>query len=363
MNAGGIGGGTIKANLIVNTPNAIYGVEGDILTTATLTRTDDAADFGNPTPYIANATNYGSPFDNIMPWSGMERVTDSNAGELVKIPKFWFKLGDLGSTGANFKLQIANCAADGFSVAPAFMDRGDGKGERDFVYVGRYPCSAANYKSETSNKTIDWITRATARTNIHALGANVWQWDYAMLVTIQMLYLVEYATWDINTSIGAGSYGGGAGGTDAMPYHTGTIGATRTARAVCQYRYIEDLWHTGGDFVDGINLSGANVYSIKNPANFSDDTKDVLVGVCSTSSGWVSAYAKSNISEYEWFYFPSAVATSADTHILAYCYNSGGDRVLIAGGTSYSVSPFSMSCDGGASYRSNSIGSRLMVLP
>ena len=48
-------------------------------------------------------------------------------GVMVKIPKFWFKWTKSGST---LKLQIADKAADGFSVSPAHMDRGDGKGER-----------------------------------------------------------------------------------------------------------------------------------------------------------------------------------------------------------------------------------------
>uniref|UniRef100_UPI003A95C874 hypothetical protein n=1 Tax=Dysosmobacter welbionis TaxID=2093857 RepID=UPI003A95C874 len=39
------------------------------------------------TPYRAGATNYGSPFDNLYPWSGMVRVTDAVAGlELVIYP-------------------------------------------------------------------------------------------------------------------------------------------------------------------------------------------------------------------------------------------------------------------------------------
>ena len=69
----------------------IYGVVWDGTSTTVWSRTDEAASFVNPTPYRAGATSYGSPFDNLYPWSGMVRVTDAVAGELVAIPKFWYK--------------------------------------------------------------------------------------------------------------------------------------------------------------------------------------------------------------------------------------------------------------------------------
>ncbi len=69
----------------------------------------------NPTPYRAGATSYGSPFDNLYPWSGMVRVTDAVAGELVAIPKFWYKWT---KSGNSLKLQIADKETDGFHVSP-----------------------------------------------------------------------------------------------------------------------------------------------------------------------------------------------------------------------------------------------------
>ena len=73
----------------------------------------------------------------------MVRVTDVVAGELVAIPKFWYKWT---KSGNSLKLQIADKETDGFHVSPAHADRGDGKGERDIVYIGRYHCNTNNYK-------------------------------------------------------------------------------------------------------------------------------------------------------------------------------------------------------------------------
>ena len=350
---------------------SIYGVQWDGSSTTLLSRTDAAANFTNPVPYVAGATNYGSPFDDLMPWSGIERVSNSAAGELVKIPKFWYKTTFSGST---FKLQIADGEADGFSVAPAFMDRGDGKGERDFAYVGRYHCSSSNYKSATGVTPKVNITRDAARTGIKALGSGIWQWDYAMLITIQMLYLVEYANWNVQATIGGGCSQTSAsssavfncGGTDSMPYHTGTVSANHADYGDCQYRYIENLWGNCYDWCDGIYFSAANVYAIKNPANFSDTANGTLVAQRPTSSGYISALAKSSASGFDWFYYPSAVAGADGTYIPDYCYYNASGVVLDVGGNYYQNPYRGLFCLDGyyaASYSNASIGSRLQYLP
>lgn len=350
---------------------SIYGVQWDGSSTTLLSRTDAAANFTNPVPYVAGATNYGSPFDDLMPWSGIERVSNSAAGELVKIPKFWYKTTFSGST---FKLQIADGEADGFSVAPAFMDRGDGKGERDFAYVGRYHCSSSNYKSATGVTPKVNITRDAARTGIKALGSGIWQWDYAMLITIQMLYLVEYANWNVQATIGGGCSQTSAsssavfncGGTDSMPYHTGTVSANHADYGDCQYRYIENLWGNCYDWCDGIYFSAANVYAIKNPANFSDTANGTLVAQHPTSSGYISALAKSSASGFDWFYYPSAVAGADGTYIPDYCSYGASGVVLRVGGNYYQrpyLGLFCLSGNNAASHSNANTGSRLQYLP
>jgi len=349
----------------------IYGVEWDGSSTTLLSRTDAAANFTNPVPYVAGAQSYSSPFDNLMPWSGIERVANASAGELVKIPKFWYKTT---FSGSSFKLQIADAETDGFSVAPAFMDRGDGKGERDYAYVGRYHCSSSNYKSATGVTPKGNETRATFRSGIHGLGNDIWQWDYAMLITIQMLYLVEFANWNVQATIGAGcsqttstsSAVFNCGGTDSMPYHTGTVSANHTDYGDCQYRYMENLWGNVFDFCDGIYFNDTDIYVIKNPANFSDTTGGTKVGTRPNSGGYISALAKSAVTGFDWFYYPSAVAGSDSTYIPDYCYYSASGVVLYVGGV-YSQNPncglFALNGSDAATYKNASRGSRLQYLP
>lgn len=292
----------------------IYGVVWDGTSTTVWSRTDEAASFVNPTPYRAGATSYGSPFDNLYPWSGMVRVTDAVAGELVAIPKFWYKWT---KSGNSLKLQIADKETDGFHVSPAHADRGDGKGERDIVYIGRYHCNTNNYKSQSGVKPKANITRSTARTSIHNLGSNIWQSDIQMRMTIWMLYLVEFADWNSQKTIGKGCGNNSAtenmGYTDSMPYHTGTTLASRDSYGLgTQYRYIEGPWDNVYDWGDGCyyNSNGLNI--INTPSSFSDNSGGTAVGV--QSSGWPSAFTVATVAGLEWVIYPTASGGSETTY-------------------------------------------------
>lgn len=311
----------------------VYGVVWDGTSTTVWSRTDEAASFVNPTPYRAGATNYGSPFDNLYPWSGMVRVTDAVAGELVAIPKFWYKWT---KSGNSLKLQIADKETDGFHVSPAHADRGDGKEERDIVYIGRYHCNTNNYKSQSGVKPKANITRSTARTSIHNLGSNIWQSDIQMRMTIWMLYLVEFADWNSQKTIGKGCGNNSAtenmGYTDSMPYHTGTTLASRDSYGLgTQYRYIEGLWDNVYDWGDGCyyNSNGLNI--INTPSSFSDNSGGTAMGV--PSSGWPSAFTVATVAGLEWVIYPTASGGSETTYSADYwnfnasypCLRFGGD--------------------------------------
>ena len=343
----------------------IYGVVWDGTSTTVWSRTDEAAGFVNPTPYRAGATSYGSPFDDLLPWSGMVRVTDAVAGELVAIPKFWYKWT---KSGNSLKLQIADKEADGFHVSPAHADRGDGAGERDIVYVGRYHCNTNNYKSQSGVKPKANITRSTARTSIHNLGSNIWQSDIQMRMTIWMLYLVEFADWNSQKTIGKGcgdnSATGNMGYTDSMPYHTGTTLSSRDSYGLgTQYRYIEGLWDNVYDWGDGCyyNSSGLNI--INTPGSFSDNSGGTAVGV--PSSGWPSAFTVATVAGLEWVIYPTATGGSETTY-SADDWSFGASVPCLYFGGNYGQNGnrglFCVSCSG-ASDSNADFGCRLQKLP
>ena len=340
----------------------IYGVSWAGTSATTLTRTDAAAGFADPVPAINNGSG-SSPFDGLYPWSGMVKE-NRTGGVMVKIPKFWYKLTQNGN---GVKIQIADGTVEGFSVSPAHMDRGDGKGERDYVYVGRYHC-ASDYKSKTGVKPVASITRSSARSSIHNLGTNIWQCDFAMRFTIWLLYIVEFADWDSQTKIGYGCGNNSAtenmGYTDSMQYHTGTTKSSRTTYgASTQYRWIEGLLDNVYDWCDGCYYDSNGLNIILNPSSFSDSGGGTLAG--SLTSGYPSALSVKSVSGIFPLFVPSASSGSTTTYIPDDWSFSASGPCLCVGGNYGQLMDRGMFYVyyGGTSSSSASIGCRLQELP
>lgn len=348
---------TVKVTDMVH----IYGASWDGTSTTKWTRTDDAAGFTDPVPAISNG-NGSSPFDKLQPWAGMVK-SERTGGTMVAIPKFWYKLTQ---NGAGMKIQIADKETSGYSVSPAHMDRGDGKGERDVVYIGRYHCATSTYKSTTGVAQACSMTRSAARTSIHNLGSNIWQSDFALRFTLWLLYIVEFADWNSQAKIGYGCSAGGSkannGQTDSMGYHTGTTAASRTTYGYTQYRYIEGLWDNVYDWCDGCynNSNGLNI--ILNPNNFSDSANGTSVGT--PSSGYPSAFSVKTAGGFPMF-IPSAASGDDSTYSCDYwdfyasypCVCVGGSCNRNTNRGLFYVSYYS------ASNASADVGCRLQELP
>ena len=259
--------------------------------------------------------------------------TTRSGNSMVAIPKFWYKLT---KSGSSIKIQIADQATAGFSVSPAHMNRGDGHGERDVVYIGRYHC-ASDYKSKTGVTPKNNITRSAARSGIHALGANFWQMDFAMRFTIWLLYIVEFADWNSQAKIGYGCGNNSGvqnmGASDSMPYHTGTMQNSRTTYGVgVQYRNIEGLWDNVYDWMDGCYYNGNGLNLILNPNNFSDSSGGTSVGT--PSSGYPSAFNVATAGGFPMFY-PTAASGSDSTYSCdSWDFSSSSPCLFVGGGYS-----------------------------
>lgn len=341
----------------------IYGASWDGSSTTKWTRTDEAAGFTDPVPYVQGAKSYSSPFDDLQPWAGMVK-SERTGGTMVAIPKFWYKLTQNGN---GLKIQIADRAQSGFSVSPAHMDRGDGKGERDVVYIGRYHCGTSSNKSTSGQRPKANITRSQARSTIHSLGANIWQMDFAMRFTIWLLYIVEFADWNSQAKIGYGcgndSNTENMGYTDSMPYHTGTTKNSRTTYGCgTQYRNIEGLWDNVYDWMDGCYYNGNGLNIIKNPSQFSDSANGVNVGTL--TSGYPSKFTVRSQAGFPVF-VPSQSNGSDSTYSCDYWDFFSSHPCLCVGGN-YGQGTvrglFYVDCNSTWSSNAN-IGCRLQELP
>ena len=339
----------------------IYGASWDGTSTTKWSRTDEAAEFTDPVPYVAGASSYGSPFDNLQPWAGMVK-SERTGGTMVAIPKFWYKLEQ---NGAGMTIQIAERAVEGYSVSPAHMDRGDGHGERDVVYIGRYHCNSS-YRSGTGSPRAN-TTRPSARANIHGLGSAIWQCDFAMRFTLWLLYIVEFADWNSQAKIGYGCGNNSSpqsmGYTDSMPYHTGTTQSSRTAYGYgTQYRNIEGLWDNVLDWCDGCynNRDGLNI--ILNPSKFSDSSNGTAVGV--PSNGWPSAFKVKANGGFPVFIPTSASGSDATYSCDSWNFSSSYPCLYVGGNYGhYSYYGLFYVSYNSASYYDGNIGCRLQELP
>lgn len=342
-------------------PN-IYGVTWDGSASTKLTRTGKSTGFDDPSPAVANGAG-SSPFDALMPWAGMVK-SERAGGTMVAIPKFWYRWEKNGNA---LSLQIANEAVDGFFVSPAHADRGDGSGERDVVYVGRYHCADGTYKSETGKAPQVRVTRSDARTAIHALSAELWQFDYAMHLTIQMLYLVEFADWNAQAYIGYGCGNGtsteNSGMTDAMQYHTGTTEENRTAYGHTQYRNIEGLWDNVLDWMDGCYYNESGMSVILDPNNFSDTEHGAPIGI--PADGWITAFDVVEYGGIQWLFSSSSESSAALKYITDHWRFDAAAPCVRCGGCYLQFPNYGMFYANAADKNSKNPygGCRLMELP
>lgn len=338
----------------------IYGASWDGTSTTKWSRTDEAAEFTDPVPYVAGASSYGSPFDSLQPWAGMVK-SERTGGTMVAIPKFWYKLEQ---NGAGMTIKIADRAVEGYSVSPAHMDRGDGHGERDVVYIGRYHCNDS-YKSGTGSPKVN-MTRSSARANIHSLGSAIWQSDFAMRFTLWLLYIVEFADWNSQAKIGYGCSPSSStftmGYTDSMPYHTGTNQSSRATYGGTQYRNIEGLWDNVLDWYDGCYNDGNGLNIVLNPSKFSDSSNGTAVGVL--SNGWPSAFKVKTNGGFPMF-IPTSASGNDATYSCDYWNFNSSNPCLCGGGSSSHYSGYGLFFFDTftASSRLHYIGCRLQELP
>lgn len=272
------------------------------------------------------ATGGRSPFDNYMPWSGMEEYNiaygfvgakrgssgfSRSNDTMVLIPEFYYKVVDDAASKRRY-FYISDKASSGFDKHPG-SDR----------YVGRYK-TGTGYVSKTGITALQKLTRAAARTGSTAKGSGWYQFDYAAYCAIILLYIVEYADWDSQTKIGQGivsntSASVDSGKTDSMTYHTGRASGTDGYTAV-QYRHIEDLWGTICTFVDGINFNGGTVYICTDSSKYADDTATgyTKIGTRATSTGYIKTLGFSAAAP--WAIYPSEVGGSETTYVPDYLW-------------------------------------------
>ncbi len=283
-------------------------------------------------------------------------ITGANGQVMVEIPKFWYKYEYIDGT---HKWMISPVATQGYDVHSAFvlLDSDDNTVIKDYIYVGAYATNIGDYKSvlaDSSDRSVDgnWPqcskTRDDCRQGVRAIGTGWNIQDFNTLSAVQILYLIEYGTFNSQAIIGAGrtqlhdgswakeSYWGINGRSNRFGNHSGCINSTADADddaakpAVMSYRGIEDFYGNVWTFVDGINIKDNVPYVSNKPSEFADDKFDdsyVSVGITMPSgNGWQDKLAGSSKG-----LLPAAVGANDSTKITDYYWQNSGNRIMFSG--------------------------------
>lgn len=334
-----------------------------------------------PVPAVGTGSG-SSPFDNYMPWMGMEEYcaslvgspppkevsalykkgedgferTNPNKPVFVKIPEFYYKIEKSGNI---FRYYIADGSLDGFSLHP-------GSG----CYVARYEGVKGNSSGTSTMRSNSGLTPSTSdtrygfRVTSKATATGFQLYDFAAWCAVGLLYRVEYADWGSQEKIGPGIVNDTAahktGETDAMVYHTGR--AHSGDNAAVQYRGVENPWGNVREWVDGINIGERSVYICTDPENYVDNTATnyPYSNIRIPRSGWIKGLGFSSV--FPWAFIPNATGGSSTSYITDYVGSDTGWRGLYVGGSwseSFHAGLFLFLATSSSSFTSSNLGARL----
>ncbi|MEO1815240.1 MAG: hypothetical protein ABGU93_06605 [Acetobacterium sp.] len=315
-----------------------------------------------------------------------------------------------GYIGKGFHLRkaryyVSDTKKAGFKLHPAFIVNGV---EKDVIYLPAFDgsifdvstetyilddaqiadftattgdklCSIANAKP-ASGLTQD-LTRAKTRILARNRGTG-WQQAYAATVACsQMLMMIEYAAFNMQTAIGMGNVSKTDDGLTNMSERTGATSVLGNASGavtningfqIVSYRGEENFWGNIWKFVDGLNIYAYGEHSLYVADNgFTDGIntapyKDAGITIAKTT-GYISAFAYNE--EFDWLFFASEVAGSSAVPVGDMLYQDSQASswliALLGGDWTYSSSagPFYWAVGTSAASRTRTIGGRSVYVP
>jgi len=347
---------------------------------------------------------YLSPFNSNYKADGSASILTGADGQvMVEIPAFYVKLT---VTGTVRNYAISSVAKTGYTLHPAFTKDGSNVAYR---YCGAYDAcvfngsvyesglnwddnwsAGQNWQADGSNAKLASVSGVhpaigATRANFRAMAANrgtaFRQLDFYLLHAIQLLYLVEYGSFNSQTKLGDGNVAVSSGypaasGTQTDSPHSAagksntlgnsstnpTIGASKTARdsAFMSYRGIENFYGNCWTFIDGFNINSNQAYVSNTRSTFADDTSTGYSSIGSAmvaSDGWVT-----DMQSIQFGFLPSAVGGSSSTYVGDYYYQASGWRSAFFGGTAdvaLNAGAFFWYLAGGSGILYRSLGGRL----
>lgn len=315
-----------------------------------------------------------------------------------------------GKAGKGFHMRkaryyVSDVKKSGFKLHPAFIHNGK---EKNFIYLSAfegslYDVSASAYilndaqvadftattgdklSSIANSKPISGLTQDLTRAKTRILANNRgtgWQQAYAATIAAtQILFMIEYASFNTQTKIGFGVLNKVDDGASNMAELTGATTNLGNASGsvtntngwnVPTYRGEENWWGNIWKWVDGLNIYGYGEHSLYVADNgFTDNIstlpyKDAGITL-SRKEGYISAFGYSE--DFDWLFMTSETTGDSSLPVGDYFWqNHASNSWFVARLGSYWLNSF---YGGGfywgvayaSSFRGRAIGGRLVYVP
>ena len=336
---------------------------------------------------------------------------------MVEQPKFYYKVVPLelekiqGGKGFHMRkarYYVSDTMKAGFKLHPAFIK--DGK-EKNFIYLSAYEgctydTSASAYKlndaqdvdwtndvlasianaKPTSGLTQSGATRSGFRTIAAKRGSGWSQQTIQSVAATQILFLVEYASFNIQEKLGAGVTTKTDDGATSMTEITGattTLGnksgqvINTNGYSVVAYRGEENPFGNIWKWVDGINTNNGSTFAEGDTGTiyvadhgFKDNSGDAPyheVGFSSVYLGWSYISAFGYAEDDDWLFYPTEGKGNSSLPVgdCGQVVNPGW-RVAVLGtrwdsGSNSGLFFLGVTIDSGTRYRH--LGGRLLYVP
>ena len=386
-------GGRKRCNLTNDGRVAAYYGEAGFSTTGKLTQAVDRNPAGTENPDAS-----------------LQFASGTIVQVMVEQPKFYYKVVPLeiekkkkGGITRKVRYYVSDTPKAGFKLHPAFIENGN---ENEKIYLAAfegslYDSSASTYILDDSQvadfaadllcsianaKPLSGLTQNATRANVRKLAEKRGSgWEQAYIATAsasQMLMLIEYASFNMQSAIGQGAVNKTDDGSSNMAEATGVTinlgnasGTASNANGVqfVSYRGEENFWGNIWGWIDGINeymdatTHEGTIYIADH--SFADDTgtgayEDAGI-IAVYGNGYVSAFCYSE--KYDWLFIPGELLGNTALPVGDYCWNGNtGWRVARLGArwdSGLYAGAFSWHLYDGSSSRGRLIGGRLVYVP
>lgn len=330
---------------------------------------------------------------------------------MVEQPKFYYKVvpmvlekGVKGMKIRKARYYVSDTLKPGFKVHPAFVENGN---VNPYIYLAAFEGSlfdsSANAYILDNAQVADFaadklssiagtkpaggdtqnLTRANTRLLARKRGSG-WEQAYAATAAAsQLLMLIEYASFNMQTAIGRGNTDQGSSAAN-IQYTGATVslgnasGAVTNANGIqiISYRGEENFWGNIWTWVDGMNEENPDPFESGQAGTlhvadhgFADNSKASPyknTGIHPIQgSGYVSAFGYSE--EFDWLFIAVEYSGSDALPVGDYAWNNNpGWRVATLGGCCHDGSYAGAFCwhlHHAASYRNWTFGGRLVYVP